>query len=771
MNATCPPSEELRELSCGRMNQEESAALLSHLEQCGRCQAEVDTVADTEDSLIADLRAADDAVAIDAEAGYQHALAKALGALSIAKDDRTSVELPQLIGDYEIVRRLGQGGMGNVFLARHTKLGRESALKLLADHRLANPRMKERFDSEMRAIGRLSHPNIVTAHDAREIDGVAVLAMEFVDGFNLSDLVRRVGPLSIPDACEIARQVATALAYIDSAGFVHRDIKPSNVMLSRGGEVKVLDLGLARLCNDDSVQPEQTGTGQTVGTADYVSPEQVCDSRNVDIRADIYSLGCTLYKLLTGRAPFAGAEHLTAFSKMNAHVSEPAPSLLEARPDTPGELARLVDLMLQKSPSDRPQNATVIEEQIAKHATGANLARLAEDAQVSSGTSPEPTSLTNQPSPRTQSVLFHPVPTFVAIAAGLLGTAVGIALGILITIKHPDGTSTKIEAPEGSSVVVSEATDKTREPEPNQPALRDEANTETPDGLLVLMHAFDKATFLEDAVKTFNTYWKKYDQYWPYRELEISELTKAIKQWDREALPIDDAGFSAFQRIAETKTLPDSRIGLTGPGSIYLSINIEGRQDRYLLRVRDPEPGKEAPMVFQVQEPQPANPELTQVKIPVYYANGRPAVGAEVSMTLQGSDERPVKVTSRADANGVALERALPYGKYYMTERVPEREPTGDGSHSHWVAELYDVLLEFGGSYTRKFIAPDPGDRANVELQTSIDHRGLLEGLAFGNVSGKNGVGYGGYGRIIRSPEPGGQAELMADFPVFGRWH
>ena len=214
--------------------------------------------------------------------------------------------------------------MGSVFLARHTKLGREVALKVLASHRLADKRMRERFEAEMRAVGRLSHPHIVTAHDAREVDGTAVLVTEYIDGLDLGQLVARTGPLEIADACEIIRTVAVALQYTSGQGFVHRDVKPSNIMLSWSGDVKLLDLGLARLQDDRHKEVEITGTGQAMGTADYVAPEQVADSRSVDVRADIYSLGCTLFKILTGRAPFADLQHTTAFAKMTAHVVDTA---------------------------------------------------------------------------------------------------------------------------------------------------------------------------------------------------------------------------------------------------------------------------------------------------------------------------------------------------------------------------------------------------------------------------------------------------------------
>ncbi|MCA8973054.1 MAG: serine/threonine protein kinase, partial [Planctomycetes bacterium] len=172
------------------------------------------------------------------------------------------------------------------------KLGREVAVKLIASHRLNSPQAAKRFEAEMRAVGQLSHPSIVVAHDAREVDGVAVLVTEYIAGLDLAEVVRRTGPLSIPDACEILRLVAQALDYIAAQGFVHRDVKPSNIMLSAKGQLKILDLGLARYVNQEDAGG-MTGTGQIMGTIDYASPEQISASHDVDLRSDVYSLGCT----------------------------------------------------------------------------------------------------------------------------------------------------------------------------------------------------------------------------------------------------------------------------------------------------------------------------------------------------------------------------------------------------------------------------------------------------------------------------------------------
>ena len=255
----CPSTRQLRDLTLGRLPNDESDDLLAHVGSCEACQTEIETIDDQEDSLIVSLRAPGQLERFQNEPECDLALAKSLGALAETAESNPDLILPQQIGEYEILRPLGRGGMGTVFLARHINLGRDVALKVLAHHRLGDVRVRERFETEMRAIGRLSHPNIVTAYDAREIDGTAVLVTEHIDGCNLGQLVGRTGPLSIADACEIARQIAVALEYTSGQGFVHRDVKPSNIMLSREGEVKLLDLGLARLQLGDAERPRYDG--------------------------------------------------------------------------------------------------------------------------------------------------------------------------------------------------------------------------------------------------------------------------------------------------------------------------------------------------------------------------------------------------------------------------------------------------------------------------------------------------------------------------------
>ena len=459
-NESCPSAEQLHLFALGQLAEETSEVLSDHLRSCDSCISKLETIDDGEDSLIAGLRQPNPlALEID-EPNCGVAVAKALDALALVVNTRSIPDwqpMPKQIGEYEIVRPLGQGGMGTVYLARHTKLGREVAVKFLAHHRLADKRMRDRFEAEMRAVGRLSHPNIVTAHDAREVNGTAVLVTEYINGLDLGELLQRTGPLQIPDACEIIRQVAVALQYTHEQNLVHRDVKPSNVMLSQSGEVKLLDLGLARFQFGDPERVEITASGQAMGTVDYIAPEQVSDSRTVDIRSDIYSLGCTLFKLLTGSAPFADDRFTTPFAKMNAHVSSVPPRLNEFLPDAPADLGRLVDSMLEKDPARRPQTPRDVANRLNTFASGNNLSQLTQAAVAlprQSSVAPRVTS----GAARTQPWFRRRVPISAAIAAGLGGMLIGWFAGILIKIKYPDGSEVTINAPDGSTVTIEAST-------------------------------------------------------------------------------------------------------------------------------------------------------------------------------------------------------------------------------------------------------------------------------------------------------------------------
>lgn len=297
---------------------------------------------------------------------------------------RSAEGLPvKQFGDYRLMEVLGQGGMGTVYKAMHMRLDRVVAVKVLSPDQMSGPVLLARFQREMKAAGRVSHPNIVQAHDAREIDGTPILVMEYVEGSDLSELAKRRGALSIADACELVRQAAIGLQCVHEHGLVHRDIKPSNLVLSRQGQVKILDLGLARIVQQHAAGDEMTSTGQTMGTADYIAPEQVTDSHNADIRADIYSLGCTLFKLLTGQAPYPSPRYPTAFEKMTAHIQQPPPEVCESCPNMPEELVAVVRRMMAKRPADRFAAPAEVAAALTPFTAGSNLCALLDAASPS----------------------------------------------------------------------------------------------------------------------------------------------------------------------------------------------------------------------------------------------------------------------------------------------------------------------------------------------------------------------------------------------------
>jgi|GEM_PF-2084865 len=367
-----------------------------------------------------------------------------------------------MYGQYELLSLLGQGGMGAVYQARHRKLGKVVALKVLPGERLQDRHAVARFEREMRAVGQLDHPNIVAAHDAGEINGTHYLVMELVDGVDLATLVRQTGPLPVAEACELIRQAAQGLQHASEHGQVHRDIKPSNLMLTRprrGADptVKILDLGLA-LLDESTVDPtdELTSTGQVMGTIDYMAPEQSYDTHKVDIRADLYSLGATLFKLLTGRAPFGSQQPTTVVIKLMMLVNEPAPDVRELRPDCPAELAAIIRQLLEKNPGLRITPPQALAEALAPWASGADLSRLFAMGLTESGPAKSVAST------GTQSSIGDTIPTEVYRSAesagrppgriprwfirGVGGAAAALfAAVIIITITQQDGTTTRIE--------------------------------------------------------------------------------------------------------------------------------------------------------------------------------------------------------------------------------------------------------------------------------------------------------------------------------------
>lgn len=263
------------------------------------------------------------------------------------------------LGDYRIIRRLGRGGMADVYLAEQISLGRNVALKVLKPDLAKDRSYIDRFRREAQSAARLVQSNIVQIYEVGEADGYHFIAQEYVPGRNLRQYLARHGAVESVMAVNVLRQVAMALQKAAEMNVIHRDIKPENIMLSTSGEIKVADFGLARI-NDNPGQQNLTQIGITMGTPLYMSPEQV-EGKPVDPRSDIYSLGVTIYHILSGEPPFDGENALSIALK---HVKEEPPSLLDIRPDIPPELARLVHRMMAKSPEDRPQSAAQLLKEI-----------------------------------------------------------------------------------------------------------------------------------------------------------------------------------------------------------------------------------------------------------------------------------------------------------------------------------------------------------------------------------------------------------------------
>jgi eukaryotic-like serine/threonine-protein kinase len=265
------------------------------------------------------------------------------------------------LGSYRLLRPLGKGGMGVVYLGEHHVMKRLMALKILPSESLVDQRRIDRFKEEARASAQLDHPNIVRAIDFAETSGKLFIVMEFVDGIDLHYAVTRDGVMSIPMAIDAVTQSALGLSHAHERGIIHRDIKPSNLLLRTDGVVKVSDMGLARIGWTDPNDSE--GQKRMMGTADFVAPEQAIDSRSVDARSDIYSLGCTLYYLLTGKPPFTGASVAQRLAK---HQTAPPPDIRKVRSDCPASVAELCMRMMAKRPEDRPTSALELITQLKR---------------------------------------------------------------------------------------------------------------------------------------------------------------------------------------------------------------------------------------------------------------------------------------------------------------------------------------------------------------------------------------------------------------------
>ncbi|APZ93390.1 serine/threonine protein kinase [Fuerstiella marisgermanici] len=377
-----PEKNELVAFGLGKLESDEATRIETHL---GECKACCETLLDLKDDTFVELvrnspepkqgtKCAKDSVSSElTEPVDSVATDESISAATMLVESgipRVPADLPAQLKDhprYRIIELIGKGGMGDVYKARHRLMDRLVALKLINQDLVKNTQAVERFRREVRAAASLTHPNIVTSYDAEKAGDVHFLVMEFVDGTDLSSVVQKQGPLPIARACDCIRQAANGLQHAHEMGMVHRDIKPHNLMLSESGQVSVLDFGLAGFAAESvllvaepdgdtprlgSVSMHLTAVGSVMGTPDYIAPEQVRDAHSADIRADIYSLGCTLCYLLTGKPPFSAD---SVVNKLKAHERQQPPALQELRDDVPAELADIVTRMMARNPDDRFQ--------------------------------------------------------------------------------------------------------------------------------------------------------------------------------------------------------------------------------------------------------------------------------------------------------------------------------------------------------------------------------------------------------------------------------
>lgn len=379
LRSECPSQDVLVEYLLGMADDFVSVSIDTHISSCDSCNQRLTDLESTHGSLMREtlqdpsLRDASEPTPAEAQQAIDAAWRAVQQRLH---EDLSTGASPVSVGQYHVLERIGCGGMGSVYRAEHSQLKKVVALKLIPIQ-WSHPQTLQRFEREIRAAGQLQHPGIVTATDAGTQSGMQYLAMEFVDGLDLGRLTRSISPIPTADACEIARQLALALGHAHHLGIIHRDIKPSNVMLDRTGRVKLLDFGLVHFHRWDGPECELTTVGQFLGTLDYMAPEQAERSEVVDARSDLYSLGATLFKLLTGQTPLAMTAHQSPIEKLK-RLSQHQPILLQTlRPDLPSELCDVVKRLLATQPESRLPSALHVAEALQPFCEASDLEGLA----------------------------------------------------------------------------------------------------------------------------------------------------------------------------------------------------------------------------------------------------------------------------------------------------------------------------------------------------------------------------------------------------------
>ena len=357
MNTNCPDDTTLSKCLAGDLSESQIESLFQHIEQCVRCQVRVPEIeqsaSDSELDFSQLLQGSNTTTSVPTSC--QRLIDDSERLLEETQPSKGAYELGEIktIRDYEILSKIGSGGMGHVFLARHNHLKRQVALKVLLPWRFRNRAAIQQFRTEMEAVGKLDHPNIVRALDAGEHDEIHYLVMEYEEGENLKQIVDATGPLSFVNACDAIRQTANGLAYAHERGLVHRDVKPSNLIVTSDGRLRILDFGLALL--ESEHQKDQTNV--IAGSFGFMAPEQWENSENVDEKADVFSLGATFFYLLTGQyiAKKDAAAEFSPFESSGSYASE-----LDAC-NLPRNARQLIDAMVNPIPSNRPSTDEIIK--------------------------------------------------------------------------------------------------------------------------------------------------------------------------------------------------------------------------------------------------------------------------------------------------------------------------------------------------------------------------------------------------------------------------
>jgi hypothetical protein len=458
-----PSDADLAAFALGKLAPAAAGAVEHHLADCPACRTVVEyTPGDPLVGLLRQANPADRSASRALTPSLQGSVTK--GSLPPPAPALNPEDLPPALRDhprYRIIRLLGQGGMGVVYQAEHKLMERLVAVKVISRALVDQPEAAERFNREVRAAARLDHPHIVKAYDAERAGDLQLLAMEYVEGKSLADVLQKKGPLPVAHACHYARQAALGLQHAHERGMVHRDLKPQNLMLTPRGIVKILDFGLAKLASERTRQKGLTHENTIMGTPDYLAPEQAQNTKAADIRADIYSLGCTLFCLLAGRPPFAGEN---AMPIILAHMQDAPPALESLRPDVPPGLAALVARMLAKDPAERPQTPQEVAEALAPFAKAAKAPEseavtvpLAPPVPPADGGAPfagltAPLAVSTQRTPRTADRRRWMIPVIAGAAALVL--SFGLWVSGALRVKTPVGTLALTVNESGAEILV-----------------------------------------------------------------------------------------------------------------------------------------------------------------------------------------------------------------------------------------------------------------------------------------------------------------------------